>query len=108
MKYTTYTKGRYQIIKIEEVLTLSSAIDDLLDVVYDFLKKKQVYIAIGFTDNSYLISRSGAVLVQCWESIKGAGGELALINVNEEIRDFLSVIDFKSQIKIHTSDDQLA
>jgi hypothetical protein len=107
MKYTTYTKGNYQVIRIDEVLTVSSTIDDLLDLVYDFLNKNCVKIAIVFTDGSYLISRSGAVLIQCWEAIKGTGGDLALINVNQEIGDFLSVIDFKSQIKICKSDNEL-
>jgi len=103
----TYAKDRFLVIKIPEVLNLTSNIDDLETVVNDLLEKNQVHIALHFADGSYLCSSSGAVLVRCWENIKERNGTLALLNVNQDIKDFLAIIDFDSLIKTCNSENEL-
>lgn len=108
MKYETYQKGNYQVIKIDEVLNLLSDITELENVVNGFLEKGNVNIAFSFKEGSYLYSSTGSVLVRCWETIKDNNGKLALVNVNEDILDFLRVIDFESAISIYNSEEDLA
>ena len=107
MLYETYHKGNYEVIKINETLTLSSNIDELNDIVDKLLENNIVDIAIFLKDDSYLYSATGSVLVRCWEAIKDCNGNLALVNINQGIRDFLSVIDFDSVIKIFNSEEEL-
>ena len=105
--FETYNKGNYQVIKIHEALHLTSNIDKLVDIIDDSLKKGILNIAIHFCDDSYLCSRTGAVLVRCWETIKDHNGIMAFVNVNRDIRDFLAVIDMESLIKIYSSEDEV-
>ena len=103
----TYSKGRFQIIKIKDILNLTSNIDELENIINELLEKNQVYIALHFADGSYLCSNSGAVLVRCWENIQDHNGILALVNVNQDIRDFLDIIDFDSLIRTCNSENEL-
>ncbi len=107
MQTEIYPKGKYQVIKIKDVLNLTSDIDSLEDIVTDLINENRIYIAIHFSDGSYLCSRSGATLIRCWELIKEHKGSLALLNVNQDIHDFLSIIDLDSLIKTFDSEDQL-
>lgn len=107
MKYDTYQKGNYQVIKIDEVLNLLSDINELENVVNGFLEKGNTHVALSFKEGSYLFSSTGSVLVRCWENIKDNNGKLALVNVNEDILDFLRVIDFESAINIYNSEEDL-
>ena len=107
MEYESYTKDQFHIIKIIDILNLTSKIDDLEGIVNKLLEQNKIKIAINFAEGSYLCSSSGAVLIRCWESIKDHGGILALINVNQDILDFLNIIDFDSLIKICNSEEEL-
>ena len=108
MIFETYNKGGYEVIKINKVLSLNSKIEELAGVVDSLLEKNIVNIAIHFRDGSYLYSATGSVIVQCWEAIQDRNGSLALVNVNQDIHDFLNVIDFDSVIKIFRNDEELA
>lgn len=103
----TYTKANYYVIKINEVLHLTSDITELNTIVEQLLNKNIVNIAIHFMDGSYLCSQTGAVIVRCWENIKDRQGTLALININKDILDFLKVIDIDSLIKLYDSEKDL-
>lgn len=107
MKYETYQKGNYQVIKINEILNLVSDINGLEDVVNELLEKNNVHIALHFKEGSYLYSSTGAILVRCWETIKDNNGKMALVNINQDILDFLRVIDFESAIEIYKTDEEL-
>ena len=107
MEYESYAKDQFQVIKIKDVLNLTSRIDELEGIINSLLEKNEIKVAIYFAEGSYLCSSSGAVLIRCWESIKDHGGVLALINVNQDILDFLNIIDFDSLIKICKSEEEL-
>lgn len=107
MEYESYEKGHFHIINIKEALNLTSQIDELEKVVNALLEQNRTNIAIHFANESCLCSSSGTVLIHCWENIKDHGGTLALININQEIRDFLNIIDFDSLIKICKSEAEL-
>lgn len=108
MLYEIYKRGSYQVIAINEVLCLTSDLNELEDIVNDFLGKGLINIAISFADDSYLHSATGSIILHCWQNIKDKNGNLALINVNKEIRDFLAIIDFDSLIGIYDTDEELA
>lgn len=102
-----YEIGTYHVIKINEILHLTSNIDELLSIIDNLLKKNVKNIAISFQDNSYLYSKTGSVIVRCWEKIQDQNGNLALINTNEDIRDFLAVIDIEFLIKKVSTEEEL-
>lgn len=107
MQFKTYQKGNFQVIKINEMLTMNSDVSELEKMISEFLGKNIVSIAINFSGDSFLSSSNGAIIVHCWEAIKDRKGELVFINVNKNIRDFLSIIGFTSVSKIYNSEDEL-
>ena len=107
MLYETYQKGNYQIIKINEALTLNTDITKLEDVVNKFLKKNITNIAIHFKDGSYLYSNTAAVIIYCWKTVKFHNGYFVLINVNENIYTYLALLAFDLEIKIYDSEEEL-
>lgn len=107
MRIESYPRGKYTVIRIYDVLNLTSNIEPLEEMVTDLLKRNRKNIAIAFADGSYLCSRSGATIIRCWEAIKEVNGTFTLLNVNKDIRDFLAVIDLETIIQILDSEEEL-
>ena len=107
MIYETYMIGNYQVIKFNEVLTFDSNIDELADIVNSLIKKNIFNIAIHFKDDSLLYSVTAVVLVNCYNIINHQNGAMVLVNVNQGIRDYLSIINFGSEIKMYNSEEEL-
>lgn len=107
MLYETYTKGKYQVIKFNKALTLNSDITELGDIVNKLLKKNITNIAIKFKEGSYLYSSTASVIVHCWKRIERHNGSFALVNVNQDIYNFLKIIDLDSVFKICNSEEEL-
>ena len=102
-----YQVGKYHVIKINEILQLASNIDGLVDIIDNLIKKNVINFAISFQDNSYLYSNTGSVIVRCWEKIQDQNGNLVLINTNQDIQDFLAVIDIDFLIKKVDTEEEL-
>lgn len=107
MLYETYQKGSYHVIKFNKALTLNSDISELGNTVAEFLKKNITNIAIHFKDGSYLYSSTASVIVYCWKIIEHHNGSFALVNVNPDIYNFLTIIDLDSVFKICDSEEEL-
>jgi anti-anti-sigma factor len=103
---STYRRG-YQILKIDENLTLNSDITDLRTIVEDYVQKGPINIALEFTKDSYLYTKSIAVLVQCLETIQEHGGRMAVIAPNRDIVDVLETIGFINLVKIYGSEEDV-
>lgn len=108
MKLEIIDLGGYKIISLEEVLHMSSDISSVYDSVDDLLNDGNKNIAVKFTDDSYLSSRTGATLIRCWELVNENRGSFVLINVNDDIKEFLSIIDLDSQIKTFQNESEIA
>lgn len=107
MEMQMYTKNNFHIIKMNEVLNLSSNITELEDIILQLISGGKNHIAVHFADSSYLCSKTAAVIIRCWETIKDNNGVLAFVNVNNDILDFLTIIDLDSQIPIYRSADDI-
>ncbi len=107
MLFKVYEKGNYQVVKFNEVLTLTSKIMEIESVVSELLEKNFINIAMSFQNNSYFTSSTGAIIIRCMEGIKEKHGTLTLVNINKDIRDFLEIIDMESRVVIIDNEDDL-
>jgi anti-anti-sigma factor len=107
LQIESYQKGEYRIFRILEDVGLSTDLYDLKNIIEQHLAAGGKNIAISFTQNSYLYTKSIAVLIACSETIKDAGGHLAIIEANSDILDILSVIDFDKVIKIFKTEVEI-
>jgi anti-anti-sigma regulatory factor len=107
MNVDIYKKGKYQVLRLKEDVGLSTDLGALKPVIEQQLSQGISFIAIAFTQQSYLYTKSIAALISCSEIIKDAGGHLAIIEANKDIMDILSVIDFDKMISMHASEAEL-
>ena len=107
MKYETYKKGNYQVVKINEVIGLTSSINELADIVDEFLRKNIIDIALYFKDGSYLNSAAASVIVRYLVSIKDKNGNLAFLNISQDMLDLLDLINLDSTIRIYNSEEEI-
>jgi hypothetical protein len=108
MDIDIYKKGKYQVLRLKEDVGLNTDLVELKSVIEQQLAQGITYIAIAFTQQSYLYTKSIAVLISCSEIIKDASGHLAIIEANKDILDILSVIDFDKMISMFATEAELA
>jgi anti-anti-sigma factor len=107
MKIDIYTHGDYQVLKIEEVLQVISDLSELKFLIEGYLKRGKRHIAVGFTTASYIYSGAIAVLVDCYKRIAKEGGDLCIIEPNQEILGIFSVLNISKILHIYQSEDEL-
>ncbi len=107
MQIEIYRKGIFQVLRLKEDIGLNTDMYDLKAVIEAQISQNICHIAIAFTQDSYLYTKSIAVLISCSELIKDVGGSLAIIEANRDIIDILSVIDFDKLIKMYKNEEDL-
>jgi anti-anti-sigma factor len=107
MRIEVYQRGIYKIIKIEESLNVISDLSELKSLIDGYLGKGNKYIAVNFTDTTYLYSGAISVLVNCYKSIKAAHGDLCVLEPNREILDLLRQMNIDAIIDLYSSEEEL-
>ncbi|MBD3347366.1 MAG: hypothetical protein GF401_20105 [Chitinivibrionales bacterium] len=97
----------YHTYSIKEDLTLNSDINDLYPMVHESLEKGTRTVALHFTKNSYLSTRTITVLVNCFEDVKDHEATLVIIDPNTDILDVLGMIDLDKAVKFYPSEEKL-
>lgn len=101
------TKGKYRIITIDEVLHTTSNIADLIGIIDELLQQDTVHIAIRFKEGSFFTSRTGAIVINCWEKITNNKGTLTLVEPGYDIRHFFLVLELDKEIAMVDSIEDL-
>jgi anti-anti-sigma factor len=107
MKIDIYTSGGYQVLKIEEDLQVISDLSELKFLIEGYLKRGRRYIAVGFTTASYIYSGAIAVLIDCHKKIAKEGGDLCLLEPNEEMLGAFSMLNIDKILHIYRSESEL-
>jgi len=107
MQIEIYRKGAFQVLRLKEDIGLNTDMYDLKAVIEAQISQGIKHIAIAFSQESYLYTKSIAVLIACSELIKDVGGSLAIIEANRDIIDIFSVIDFDKLIKMYKTEEEL-
>jgi anti-anti-sigma factor len=100
--------GDFTIINILDSLTLTSDITELRTLVVDNLQNNPPNIAIAFSEDSFLSSKSVSVLVTATELVRDAGGRMVIINPNDSIKHLLHIIAFDGLVDVVQSTSQLS
>jgi anti-anti-sigma factor len=108
MEFEVREKNTYTVISLMEPLSALTDITPLEQIVKDLLKADSPRnIAIRFADNSFINSFTGSVLVRCWEMITDARLNLAVLNANESVKEFVQIIDLDELIEFVETEDEL-
>jgi anti-anti-sigma regulatory factor len=107
MNIQTCTKGHFWVFRFIEDVGLTSDLSVLSHMTEEKIKEGITSIAIAFTKESYLYTRSIATLIFCFELIKERGGRLALVEPNKSITDILRIIDLQKFVLVCMSEEEL-
>ncbi|MBD3344133.1 MAG: hypothetical protein GF401_03620 [Chitinivibrionales bacterium] len=107
MKLEVYEKGEYQVISIEEDLTVISELQELSYLVDGYIAQGKRRIAVQFLKASYIYSGAIAVLLQCIKKLTQDDGELCVIENNPDIINIFQTLKLDKVINIYESEDKL-
>ena len=108
MDLATRKSGGYTVAEVVDTVTLSSDISGLYEFVEHSLEQGTRYFAVRFTEESFLYTPHIAVLVKCLESVREAGGSLAVVKPNRDLKDVLFLIDQEGLIRKVDDEEMLA
>ncbi|MBD3315743.1 MAG: hypothetical protein GF344_08155 [Chitinivibrionales bacterium] len=108
MMFISREVADYHVLVATQDINLYSNISELQKMIEEALERGVRKFAVRFTPNSYLLSRSMAVLVKCIESVADRKGSFAILNPNEQIMDFLAVVDLEHKIRFYRDESELA
>jgi anti-anti-sigma factor len=107
MKIDIHTHNGYQVLKLEEDLQVISDLSELKFLVEGYLKRGRLFIAVGFTTASYIYSGALAVLIDCYKKIAKEGGDLCIIEPNQEMLGVFNVLNIDKILHIYPSEAEL-
>jgi anti-anti-sigma factor len=107
MKIDIHANNGYQVLRIEEDLEVISDLSEFKFLIEGYLKRGMRFIAVSFTTASYIYSGAIAVLIDCHKKIAKEGGDLCVIESNQEMQGVFSVLNIDRILHIYPSEDQL-
>lgn len=107
MKINIGTKGAYQIIRIEEELAIISDLSELRYLICGYLNQGKRFIAVSFTNVSYIYSGAIAVLIDCYKMLIKDNGELCIIESHPEILTIFGYLNLDKIIPYYVSVEDL-
>ena len=107
MKIEAYRNGIYRVLRISDEISHISNLEELRSMIRCYLEKDEQYLAVSFTDASYLYSGAIAVLISCFKLISEQGGDLALIEVHPELLNLLSQMGIDTLVNVYASEADL-
>jgi anti-anti-sigma factor len=93
----------YQILKIQDDLSVISELSELRYLIEGYLTEDKNLIAVNFTNISYIYSGAIAVLIDCYKKIKKNGGNLCIIESNPQIISIFRTLNIDKVIPIYQS-----
>lgn len=106
MKIETYSKGVYQVLKVEGQQLISD-LSELRDLITGYLNRGQVHIAVNFCESSYIYSGAISILIDCYKKIKQKGGSLCILEPDPGLFDILETLNINRVINIYVSEEFL-
>jgi anti-anti-sigma factor len=106
MNIKTYPSGIYQVVEIGGQIAVSQ-LDELRHLISGHISNGQAYIAIRFTEATYLYSGAIAVLISCFKQVKDIQGDLCLLEPKKEMVDLLKQMGIDRLIPIYASIEYL-
>ncbi|MCU0608420.1 MAG: STAS domain-containing protein [Chitinispirillaceae bacterium] len=95
--------GGYQIIKIQDDLSVIAELSELRYLIEGYLAEGRKNIAISFAGTSYIYSGAIAVLIDCYKRIHAAEGTLCIIESNPQIVSVFRTLHIDKVIPIYPS-----
>ena len=107
MVIETSENGKFQILRIKEKKNAITNLEELKDLIAGYLDRGKNYIAVSFTDATYIYSGAIKVLIACHKLINERGGQLCIIEPDPSLFDILENLNIDRVINIYVSEKYL-
>ena len=107
MKIDIIPKGMYQVLRIEEEMSVITDLSELRYLIEGYLRQGKRHIAVSFTNASYIYSGAIAVLIDCYRKIKAGKGDLCIIEPHPETLKIFHYLNIDKFISIYSSESQI-
>jgi anti-anti-sigma factor len=101
------TRGLYKVIRIHDELAIIADISELKFLVNGYVKQGKLFIAVSFTNASYIYSGAVAVLLGIHKELVRDKGELCIIEPNKSLTRIFSTLHLDRVLKIYDSEESL-
>ena len=107
MVIETYEHGKYQVLRLKEKKNAISNLEELKDLITGYLERGKNYVAVSFSDATYIYSGAIKILISCHKMISSKGGELCIIEPDPSLFDILENLNIDRVINIYVSEKYL-
>ncbi len=107
MLIETYECGKFQILRLKEEKNAITNLEELKDLIIGYLNRRKYYIAISFSDATYIYSGAIKVLITCHSMISQKKGELCIIEPDPSLFDILENLNIDRVINVYVSEKYL-
>lgn len=104
MLIETYESGKFQILRVKEKKNAIKNLEELKDLIIGYLEREKNYIAVSFSDATYIYSGAIKILISCHKMINEKGGELCIIEPDPSLFDILENLNIDRVINIYVSE----
>ncbi|MBD3314634.1 MAG: hypothetical protein GF344_02495 [Chitinivibrionales bacterium] len=107
MLFETKDVGQYRVFSFSEDIDARSDISHLLLTIEEDIKRGVSCFAVEFSARSYLYSKTLAVLVRCMNTVRDAGGRLAVVSENKKLLEAIEMFHLDTMLPVCCSLDEL-
>ena len=107
MLIETYEYGKFQILRIKEKKNAIKNLEELKDLIIGYLERGKYYIAVSFSDATYIYSGAIKILISCHKMISEKAGELCIIEPDPSLFDVLENLNIDRVINVYVSEKYL-
>jgi anti-anti-sigma factor len=107
MQFATRKVGKYRLISFRSDIDARSDMAELLLTIEKHIDNGESCFAVEFTANSYLYSKTIAVLVKCLNTVNEAGGRLAIVSPNPKLLEALRMFHLDTMLTVCSTVEEL-
>jgi ABC-type transporter Mla MlaB component len=108
MEISAHTSNGYWVLRVEQTVGLTSDVSDIQNAIMEAFNDGNVHLAVSFCRDSFLSSRTLALLIESAEKATSIGGSFTVIAPNTQIKEVLAVFELGCTLKTVGSEEELA
>jgi len=106
MKFEAIERGNSVIIKMKDDLKFASIEAQFQQLIQKNLNENNKIFVVDLSEVKYVNSNGIGLLIRGYTSVVNAGGSLVLANINEKLKELLSITKLITIFNIYSSVDE--
>lgn len=107
MNIAVFVKYGHRIIRVVDPVGITSDISALRQAIDAAFTEGELHVAVSFHEDSFLSSRTLALLIESAEKATGRGGTMTIIAPNTQILEVLAIFDLEWTLRTVGSEKEL-